>query len=102
MRPFVSLAPAPGLVSMLDVAAGYGKPHWLWGGVEASGVTSVGERVRQQRQHQAEFLAAQVQARQLADANERIVVLGEFNAFAFNDGYVDVMNVLGGTPSNDD
>ncbi len=68
----------------------------------ASGITSVGDLVRQQRQQEANALAAQVQARQLANADERIVVLGDFNAFAFNDGYADTMNALAGTPSSDD
>lgn len=61
-----------------------------------------GDRVRGKRQAQAEFLANLVQARQLADPAERIVVLGDFNAFEFNDGYVDAMNVITGTPSPDD
>lgn len=60
-----------------------------------------GDRVRGKRQAQAEFLANLVQARQLADPAERIVVLGDFNAFEFNDGYVDAMNVVTGTPSPD-
>lgn len=69
---------------------------------DADGATTEGDRVRQKRQRQAEFLAAQIQARQAANADERIVVLGDFNAFEFNDGYADALNVVTGTPSADD
>ena len=69
---------------------------------DADGATTEGDRVRQKRQRQAEFLAGEIQARQAADAAERIVVLGDFNAFEFNDGYADALNVVKGTPSVDD
>jgi uncharacterized protein len=69
---------------------------------DADGLTTEGDRVRQKRQHQAEFLAGEIQARQAADAGEHIVVLGDFNAFGFNDGYADALNVVTGTPSADD
>lgn len=39
-RPFVSVAPALGAVSNVDVAAGYGKPHWMWGGLEATAIST--------------------------------------------------------------
>ena len=58
-----------------------------------------GPRVRAKRRAQAEFLAKLIQARQVADPTERIVVLGDFNAFAFNDGYVDAMGTIRGTPT---
>lgn len=61
-----------------------------------------GVRVRAKRQKQAEFLAELVQARQVADPTERIVVLGDFNAFEFNDGYGDSMGTVTGLPSADD
>lgn len=61
-----------------------------------------GERVRAKRQKQAEFLANLVQARQAADPSEHIMVLGDFNAFEFNDGYVDAMGTVTGLPSADD
>ena len=61
-----------------------------------------GDRVRQKRQRQAEFLAALISARQSAAPDTRIVTLGDFNAFAFNDGYVDAMNVVSGTPTPDE
>jgi predicted extracellular nuclease len=69
---------------------------------DADGATTEGDRVRQKRQRQAEFLAGEIQARQAADADEHIVVLGDFNAFEFNDGYADALNVVAGTPSADD
>src|SRR6185369_17220520 len=49
-----------------------------------------GPRVRAKRRAQAEFLANLVQARQAANPSLRMVVLGDFNAFEFNDGYVDM------------
>jgi predicted extracellular nuclease len=61
-----------------------------------------GERVRAKRQKQAEFLADLLQARQVADPTERVVVLGDFNAFEFNDGYADAMGTVTGLPSADD
>lgn len=58
-----------------------------------------GPRVRAKRKAQAEFLASLIQARQSADPSERILVLGDFNAFGFNDGYVDVMGTVMGIPA---
>ena len=48
-----------------------------------------GRRVRAKRRAQAEFLANLVQARQLADPNERILLVGDFNAFESTTAYVD-------------
>jgi uncharacterized protein len=62
---------------------------------------AAGERVRAKRQKQAEYLAGLIQQMQLADPERRISVLGDFNAFQFNDGYVDAMNVVTGTPTPD-
>src|SRR5690606_25182154 len=61
-----------------------------------------GVRVRAKRQEQARFLANLIQGRQLADPSERLVVLGDFNAFEFNDGYGDSMGTVTGLPSPDD
>lgn len=66
------------------------------------GFTSEGDRVRRKRQAQAEYLANLVQQRQVADPQEHLVVLGDFNAFEFNDGYVDAMGVATGKPAPDD
>ncbi|MFD0738929.1 nuclease [Lysobacter koreensis] len=60
-----------------------------------------GDRVRRKRQRQAEFLATLVAEREASAPGTRIVMLGDFNAFAFNDGYVDAMNVIAGTPTAD-
>lgn len=66
-----------------------------------SNFASSGERVRQKRQQQAEFLAELVQARQLADATENIVLVGDFNAFEFNDGWGDLIGAIRGVPTAD-
>ena len=58
-----------------------------------------GNRVRTKRRAQAEFLAHLIQARQLADPEEHIVSVGDYNAFEFNDGYVDSIGTIGGTPT---
>ena len=58
-----------------------------------------GNRIRTKRRAGAEWLANYVQGRQTANANERIVLVGDFNAFEFNDGYVDVMGTIKGTPT---
>jgi predicted extracellular nuclease len=61
-----------------------------------------GARVRLKRQMQAEFLARVVNERQKLNANERIVLLGDFNAFQFNDGIGDIIGVVKGTPATKD
>ena len=58
-----------------------------------------GNRVRQKRRAQAEFLANLIQARQTADPNERLISIGDYNAFQINDGLVDVMGTIKGTPT---
>ena len=67
-----------------------------------SGSTTAGDRVRRKRQAQAEYLANLIQERQNADPTEHLVVAGDFNAFDFNDGYVDPMGVVTGLPTPDD
>lgn len=69
---------------------------------EPSGPTTRGDRVRQKRQKQAEYLAGVVQDMQTADPQRRIVVLGDFNAFDFNDGLGDSMGVVAGAPTPDE
>ena len=51
-------------------------------------------RVQQKRQAQAENLAGYINA---LPAGTRLVVAGDFNAFEFSDGYVDVMGILTGS-----
>lgn len=58
-----------------------------------------GPRVRAKRAAQAEFLAGLIQTRQTANPNEPILSVGDFNAYQFSDGYVDVMGTLKGTPA---
>jgi hypothetical protein len=55
-----------------------------------------GARIRAKRAAQAKFLAEVIHARQIANPQERIVLLGDFNAFEFNDGYTDSMGVITG------
>ena len=54
------------------------------------------ERVRLKRLAQAESLAQAIQALQDADPDIRLVVTGDFNAFEFSDGFVDVLGVIRG------
>ncbi len=55
-----------------------------------------GDRVRQKRRLEAEWLANFVAERQKADPSERIILCGDFNAFQFNDGYNDLVGILKG------
>ncbi|PYT00587.1 MAG: hypothetical protein DMF65_08515, partial [Acidobacteria bacterium] len=48
---------------------------------------------------QAEFLANLIQSRQTADPTEKIITVGDMNAFRVNDGYVDVIGTVLGTPA---
>jgi uncharacterized protein len=58
-----------------------------------------GNRVRTKRRAQAESLANLIQTRQTADPTEHILLVGDFNAFQFNDGYVDTIGTILGTPA---
>jgi hypothetical protein len=60
-----------------------------------------GERVRQKRHEQSGWLADWIQQRQTADPVKPLIVLGDFNAFEFSDGYVDVMGQVTGEPDPD-
>ena len=55
-----------------------------------------GDRIRAKRRAQAEFLASLIQAHQ---ATERVISVGDYNAFPFNDGFVDVVGTIRGTPT---
>jgi predicted extracellular nuclease len=57
-----------------------------------------GERVRRKRHEQAVWLAGWIQQRQGERPDERLIVVGDFNAFEFTDGYVDVMGQVTGRP----
>ena len=58
--------------------------------------------VRMKKKLQAEFLAKWVQERQKANPSERIILVGDFNAFQFNDGVTDVISTIKGTPAGKD
>lgn len=64
-----------------------------------SGSSTNGGRVRAKRRAQAEFLANLIQGRLTSSPTERIIALGDFNAFQFNDGYVDLIGTIKGTPT---
>lgn len=53
--------------------------------------------VSRKRLAQARFLADLIQLRQAA--SENLLVLGDFNSFPFNDGWVDVMGIVSGRPA---
>lgn len=57
------------------------------------------DNVRMKKRLQAEFLAKLVQERQSKNPSERIILAGDFNAFQFNDGIVDLMNTIKGKPA---
>lgn len=58
-----------------------------------------GARVRAKRRAQAEYLARLVQERQTNQPAENLMLMGDFNAFPFNDGYVDTLGTILGMPS---
>ena len=62
------------------------------------GNSAAAQRVRTKRHEQAVLLAEHIQGLQDAEPGVRLVVLGDFNAFEFTDGYVDVMGQVTGTP----
>ena len=61
--------------------------------IGGTGLT-LGARVREKRRLQAEDLADLVMSR----TNDNLVVLGDMNAFEFNDGLVDVVGTIEGSP----
>ena len=60
---------------------------------------TVGERARQKRRQQAERLSQLVEAIQSSDPALPLVLIGDYNAFEFSDGYVDVMGIIAGDPA---
>jgi predicted extracellular nuclease len=56
-------------------------------------------RVQAKRRAQAEFLADLVQDLQDANPDAKILLVGDFNAFDLNDGFVDVMGTVQGLPT---
>ena len=63
------------------------------GGIDSS---TDGDRVRAKRLAQAQSVAATVQALQESNPAIRLIVAGDFNAFEFSDGYVDVLGQIRG------
>jgi predicted extracellular nuclease len=63
---------------------------------------AVGAAVRTRRRSQAEAVANYIQNRQSSDPSEAIIALGDFNAFDFNDGYVDVLGIVRGVSAPPD
>ncbi len=63
------------------------------GGIDSA---SDGERVREKRLQQAQSVAAVIQDIQSSDPDTHLIVTGDFNAFQFSDGYVDVMGQISG------
>ncbi|MBZ5538628.1 MAG: lamin tail domain-containing protein [Acidobacteriia bacterium] len=55
-----------------------------------------GIRIRAKRAAQAEFLAQLIQDHQAA--GEHVISVGDYNSTQFNDGYVDVIGTVKGTP----
>ncbi len=56
-----------------------------------------GARVRAKREAGAEFLANLIQTFQAA--GDKVIAVGDFNAYQVNDGYVDVLGVVRGNPA---
>ncbi|MEP6922925.1 MAG: lamin tail domain-containing protein, partial [Pyrinomonadaceae bacterium] len=63
------------------------------------GLEDADGRVRAKRRAQAEYLASLVQEFQ---QTEPVFVVGDFNAYQVNDGYVDVIGTIKGTPAPSD
>lgn len=61
-----------------------------------------GRRNRAKRQQNAEYLAMLVDTLQTAQPDRAIVLVGDFNAFEFNDGLADLLGTIKGQPSADD
>ena len=61
-----------------------------------SGIEAADGRVRQKRFEQSVKLAEAVQALQNAEPSVPLGLIGDFNAFEFTDGYVDVMGIIKG------
>ncbi len=55
-----------------------------------------GDRVRNKRRLEAEWLANFVQERAKTNPTERMLLVGDFNSFQFHDGYNDLIGILKG------
>lgn len=70
-------------------------------GSGSNGYATDGARVRAKRYQQAVELANMIQQRQVADPGERMILVGDFNVFEFNDGLGDSLGTIMGTPAAD-
>lgn len=57
------------------------------------------DAVRRKKLFQAVFLASWVNSRQKANPGEKVIVLGDLNFYQHNDGVMDVVGVIKGTPA---
>ena len=64
-----------------------------------NGYPTEGARNRAKRAQQAVELAQLVDDLQTTNPDEKIVLVGDFNSFDVNDGYVDVMGITTGNPA---
>ncbi len=62
------------------------------------GASANAQRVREKRHQQALRLSQFIQQLQTGTPGLRLVAIGDFNAFQFTDGYVDVMGQVTGNP----
>lgn len=60
------------------------------------------ENVQARRLRQAEAIANYIQGLQTENPDMHIAVLGDFNAFQFSDGLVDVVGIIAGTTHSED
>ncbi|WP_158549289.1 lamin tail domain-containing protein [Lysobacter silvisoli] len=67
-----------------------------------SGWATEGARVRAKRGAQAAYLAGLIEQLQQTNPSEKIVLVGDFNAFEFNDGYTDVLGIIKGEEAPED
>ena len=94
-------ATVTGPSTMLPQAITVIVPHLLSRDGSETG-DEAGALAREQRKAQAEALANFIQSRQSNDPSEAIVSIGDYNAFGFNDGYVDVVGTVAGNPAAGD
>ncbi|MDH3645190.1 MAG: lamin tail domain-containing protein [Gammaproteobacteria bacterium] len=66
------------------------------------GIDNPDGRTRQKRFEQAESVAQMVQGIQSANPDVNLVVIGDFNAFEFTDGHVDLAGIIKGDFDPDD
>ncbi|HET8677775.1 MAG TPA: lamin tail domain-containing protein [Blastocatellia bacterium] len=65
-------------------------------------VAGDGPRVRAKRKAQGESVAGLVQELQTNNPTTPLILVGDYNAYQFNDGYTDPISVIKGAPTPDD